>query len=193
MSNILKVAGFDPSLSNFGIAQCSVNVDTLEVLVDDLILIKTESQKLQGVNKQSDDLRRAKEVREGMLAAVAGYQMVISEIPFFSPAAYPAANFGAGLTIGILSACPIPLVQVQPREVKIAAVGHPHACKEEMTEWGLGAYPLAPWRMRKLKGKLVPIADNEHLADAIASVKAGLNTDQFRQLLAMYRTVKAAA
>lgn len=188
----IKIVGFDPSTSNFGIAQCEVDVETLQVEVKNLILTKTESEKLKGVNKQSDDIRRAREIREGMIAACKEHQLAITEIPFYSPAAYPAANFGAGLTVGVLASCPIPLIQVSPQDVKVAAVGHRHACKEEMMEWAFGAYPNANWRTYKRAGKAIPTQDNEHLADAVATVLAGLQTQQFQQVLAMYRTLKVA-
>jgi Holliday junction resolvasome RuvABC endonuclease subunit len=192
MSKQMKVIGFDPSTSNFGMAQCALDVDTLEVTIENLILTKTESEKLKGVNKQSDDIRRAREIRAGMIAACEGYAIAISEIPFFSPAAYPAANFGAGLTVGVLASCPIPLIQVSPRDVKIAAVGHHQACKEEMMEWAFARYPNANWRTYKRAGKVIPTQDNEHLADAVATVLAGIKTQQFQQVLAMYRTLKVA-
>jgi hypothetical protein len=36
-----------------------------------------------------------------------------------------------------------------------------------------------------------PIAANEHLADAIWTIEAGLKTQQFKQAVAMYRAMSA--
>jgi len=47
--------------------------------------------------------------------------------------------------------------------------------------------------MRTLKGKRVPTAANEHLADAVASINAGLDSTQLQQALAIYRGIKTAA
>lgn len=189
----IRMVGFDPSMSNFGIAQVRVDLDSLEVEILDLILCKTEGESKKGVIKASDDLRRAREVYKAMMSGVVGSNIAITEIPLGNAAMYNNAILSAGMMVGILAACPIPLIQVFPKDVKIAAVGHQHACKEEMIDWALARYPSAPWRMRKLKGKMIPVADNEHLADAVATVHAGLLTGQMQQALAMMRGMRVAA
>jgi hypothetical protein len=76
----------------------------------------------------------------------------------------------------------------------MAAVGTKTASKPEMIEWGMEEYPSAPWKLRKFKGSTIPTADNEHLADACAIAKAGIQLQEFRQLRAMWiSTVSAAA
>lgn len=187
----IKIVGFDPSMSNWGICKATLDVSTMEWAVDDLLLIETESESKKGVIKQSDDLRRARIVKEGMIEACEDASFAISEIPFCNPAGYSAANFNSGLVTGVLAACPIPLIQVFPAEVKQKATGIRSASKGEMIEWAMNRFPNAPWRMRKLKGKEVPTAANEHLADAVASINAGLDSQQLKQALAIYRGVKA--
>lgn len=189
----IRVVGLDPSTSNFGIVKSLVDMDTLEVSVEDLVLIKTESESRKGIIKQSDDLRRAKEVLAGMLVHTADANLVVSEIPFCNPGTYASANFNAGLVTGVLAACSIPVIQVSPSEVKLAAIGHRQAAKEEMIEWAMGKHPDAPWRLRKFKGTMRPIADNEHLADALATIYAGLKTQQFAQLIALMGGMRAVA
>lgn len=189
----IKIIGMDPSMSNWGMCKATLDVVTMEWTVDDLILIETESESKKGVIKQSDDLRRAKIVKEGMIEACSDASFAIGEIPFCNPAGYSAANFNAGLVTGVLSACPIPLIQVFPSEVKQKATGVRSATKGEMIEWAMGRFPDAPWRMRTLKGKRVPTAANEHLADAVAAINAGLDSVQLQQALAIYRGMKVAA
>jgi hypothetical protein len=59
-----------------------------------------------------------------------------------------------------------------------------------MIEWAVAKHPDAPWLRRG--GKL--IAKNEHLADAVASIYAGLKTAQFASVLQMLRaTMRIAA
>lgn len=188
----IKIVGFDPSMSNWGIAKATLDVATMQWTVDDLALIETESESKKGVIKQSDDLRRARIVKDGMIEACEDASFAISEIPFCNPAGYSAANFNAGLVTGVLAACPIPLIQVFPAEVKQKATGIRSATKGEMIDWAMQRFPDAPWRMRTLKGKRIPTAANEHLADAVAAINAGLDSTQLQQALAIFRGMKAA-
>ena len=165
----------------------------MQFTVDDLILIETESEAKKGVIKQSDDLRRARIVKQGMLEACEDASFAISEIPFCNPAGYAAANFNSGLVTGVLAACPIPLIQVFPAEVKQKATGIRSATKEEMIAWAMKKFPEAAWRMRTLKGRQVPTKANEHLADAVASINAGLDSQQLQQALAIYKGIKTVA
>ena len=187
----IKIVGFDPSTSNWGICKATVDVHTLEYEVDDLILVQTESEAKKGIRKDSDDIRRAREVRAGMLSACQGAALAISEIPFMNPGGYAAANFNSGLVTGVLASCPVPLIQVFPQDVKMLACGSKHAAKEEMIEWAMLKYPAAPWLMRKLRGKMVPTNANEHLADAVATINAGLKSPQFLEAIAMFRAMAA--
>lgn len=189
----INIVGFDPSMSNFGCCNAAVDIDTLEITVTNLTLFKTESEAKKGVIKQSDDLRRAREVRQGMLSVCNGMALAVSEIPFCDPNGYASANFNSGLVTGVLASLELPLIQVFPADVKIAAVGHRHAAKGEMVEWALKKHPEAPWITRKLKGKLVPTKANEHLADALAAIYAGVRTQQFKQAVAMFRSMKVAS
>ena len=187
----IKILGVDPSTSNFGMAKMLVDLDSGKLEVEDLILIQTESEKNKGVRKDSDDLRRAREVYAGFMLAAKDVALVISEIPFMNPGGYAAANFNSGLVTGILASCPKPLIQVFPQDVKSLATGSRHAAKEEMIEVAMNRHPSAPWLMRKLRGNMVPTAANEHLADAVLSVYAGVETAQFEQAVSMYRAMVA--
>lgn len=188
----IRIIGIDPSMSNWGMCKATLDVTTMEWTVDDLILIETESESKKGVIKQSDDLRRAKIVQAGMIEACEDASFAISEIPFCNPAGYAGANFNSGLVTGVLASCPIPLIQVFPAEVKQKATGIRSATKGEMIEWAMKRFPDAPWRMRTLKGKRIPTAANEHLADAVASINAGLDSQQLQQALAIYRGMKVS-
>lgn len=193
--SLIKVVAFDPSMSNFGICLATVDANTLKPTIEDLQLIKTEPETKKGVKKVSDDIRRAKEVLAGMRDACEGRALAIVEVPLGVAAQYNHAIFNSGLVTGVLAACPIPLIQVFPQDVKVTAIGRRQAAKEEMIEWAMEKYPSAPWRMRRFGNALRPIADNEHLADAVAILETGLKTTDFAQAASMYRAfaeVKAA-
>lgn len=190
--SIIKVVAFDPSMTNWGVCKASVCLETSRIVIDGLVLIQTKSESKKGVIKQSDDIRRAKEVRHGMMAACIGRAIAISEIPFMNPGSYASANFNAGLVTGVLASCPVPLIQVFPRDVKLVT-GDKNADKDDMMAWAFEKYPDAPWITRKLKGKAVRTKANEHLADAVAALHAGIETQQFAQAAAMYRSMIKAA
>lgn len=187
----IKIVGIDPALRNFGFAQATLDVHTLEYTIDNLILVESENEAGKTVRKNSDDLRRATDLFKGLEAACKGATFAIAEVPVGSQSARAMASYG--MCVGVLAACPIPLIQVTPTEVKLAAVGTKTAAKEEMIEWAMAKHPGANWLMRKSKGVMVPMNDNEHLADACAAIEAGLLTAQFQQAIAMYRSMSKAA
>lgn len=188
MRDFVRVAAVDPSLRNFGMAKLMLDLRTLSFEIEDLKLIETDNQAGKTVRKNSDDLRRSQEISQKFKTFVSDCTLCFSEIPSGAQSARAALSFG--IAIGILANCPIPLIQVMPAETKLAAVGTKTASKEEMIEWAFAKYPKAEWKTTKRNGVLVPTAKNEHLADAIAIAHAGIVTDEFRRMMAMW---KAAA
>jgi Holliday junction resolvasome RuvABC endonuclease subunit len=190
MARVLFAAA-DPAMVNFGIARLYLDLDTLDITIDDLILLRTENQAGKTVRKNSDDLRRGQELVEGFHLSLQGCACCFAEIPTGAQSA--RAAFGFGLAVGVLASSPVPLIQVQPFETKLATVGTKTASKEEMMEWAYERHPNAPWRTRKFKGKVVKTNDNEHIADACAIAEAGIKTQQFRQLMALWKATPAAS
>jgi hypothetical protein len=190
----INVVGFDPSQSNFGIVEATIDLDTLEVEVQNLRVIVTKSEASKGIIKVSDNLRRAKEIQPEMQLACEGKAFAIVEIPLMitsmNPKIASLANYNSGMMIGLISGIPIPIIQVFPKEVKMAGPGIKDACKEEMIEWAMAKHPDASWAMRKLRGKMVPTAVNEHSADALAAIYAGIGTDQFKEARALYSSMR---
>lgn len=189
----LKLVGLDPSLTNTGIAVCEYDTDTGKLSTPVLRLIETDNQKGKQVRQNSDDVRRAREIIKGMHDACEGAVFAVSEVPTGAQSARAALAFG--MVIGMLAGLPVPLIQVSPTEVKMAAVGHRQAAKEEMIQYAMNKYPTANWMLHERNGKThkkgEPMNCNEHLADAVAVLEAGLLTDQFRNALAML-TLRAA-
>jgi Holliday junction resolvasome RuvABC endonuclease subunit len=199
----IRVAALDPSLSNFAVARLVLKLETLQFGIISLHTIRTEkvakaARKI--VRQNSDDLRRCQEIINAYRPLVADCTVVFAEIPTGAQDARAMWSFGAA-TMAV-AACPVPVIQVQPSETKLATVGTKTASKEEMIEWAAAAYPGGPWvryeRDIIRKGKLVRkkgdiMDDEEHVADAMAVAHAGIQTDQFKQLLAMWRAAPAQA
>ena len=181
----ITIAGLDGSKTNFGIALMTMDVDTLELDVKDLILVKTEKSKNKQVRASSDNLLRAQEIATVARESLGDSIACFGEVP--SGGQSYDAVLGFGIVIGIYASITIPFIEVSPSETKKAAVGTRTASKEEIIQWAMENSPKAPWRTRKLKGALVPTNDNEHLADAVAIVHAGIKTPAFQQTLAILR------
>lgn len=191
MGKIL-VAGLDGSLRNFGVATAWLDTETLEIEIKDLMLFKTENDKSKQVRKSSDNLMRAQSIYRGVKEGLRGCTSAFLEVP--SGGQDYKSVLGFGIVIGIYAGLdPVPVCEVSPNETKLAAVGTRTASKQEMINWAVEKFPNAPWRTRKLKGELVPTNDNEHLADAVAVICAGIRTPAFQQTIAMLNASMAQA
>jgi Holliday junction resolvasome RuvABC endonuclease subunit len=190
----LKIVGVDPSVRNTGIAVGRIVLPTLSVLIDDLVLIKTESRSGKQVRKNSDDLRRANEISDALAEAAHGAAFAIVEIPTGAQSA--RAAWTLGMAVGIMTTfrrIAVPLIQVQPVETKLAATGKKGACKEDIIDWATEKFPAAPWKRYKRNGEMHLADDNEHLADAVAIIHAGIRTDEFRQAISLLGGIARAA
>jgi Holliday junction resolvasome RuvABC endonuclease subunit len=181
----IRVVGLDPSLRNWGVAYALLNIDTLAIDVTAFRLVETKPNTKKQVRQNSADLECAQQLAVGQRLACVGASVAFCEVPVGSQSARAMASYG--ICVGVLGSCPIPLIQVTPTEVKLAAVGHREAAKEEMIEWGVNNYPDAPW-IRDRNGKV--LGKNEHLADAIAAIVAGIQTPEFRAVLGMLRAAR---
>lgn len=186
----IPVIGFDPSLTHWGWVKAHAKLDgTFEVV--DMGIIETNNEDTKkGVRLESDNLKRSKELYEGMVEVCDGQAMAITELPLFNSYIKGAQGLArSGIVVGILGACPIPIIQVFPKNVKMLAVGSKNADKTEIVDWAVRKFPDAPWRYRTLRGKQVLKNDNEHIADAVAIINAGLQTEQFKQAMALYKSL----
>jgi Holliday junction resolvasome RuvABC endonuclease subunit len=175
----IKVMGIDAAFTNIGLALATVDLtDPANPVVDviDLHLIHTAPMKKRprGMPRSADDMRRAREAVNGIHEHIAKWQpdIIVAEVPFGSQSA--RASWALGIALGVLASIP-DLVEVTPMEVK-AMSGEKHADKDWMIEWAMDLHPNAPWVTRKLKGNIVQVAgQNEHLADAVGAIYAGLS------------------
>ena len=188
----INVVGIDPALRNFGIVHAELNLDEFGVRVLDMHLVQSEDNAKQQktVRKNSDDLRRAKLLHTGFMGACKGSAFAFVEVPVGSQSARAMASYG--ICVGVLAACPIPMIQVTPTEVKLAGTKIKSATKDEMIAAAVKAHPEAKWLTRQLKGERVLLNDNEHLADALWAIYAGIKTDQFQGAVAMHKATSFA-
>ena len=173
--------GIDAAFANMGLARVSIIGNFVNCL--GLQLVSTERLDKKVVRKSSDDLRRAIHLRDE-LAAFCGLnsatRLAFAEVPSGSLSA--AAARSLGIAVGVLASCPVPIIEVSQREVKMASVGKPTASKAEMIEWATSLWPDANWLTKKGGGYVLA---NEHLADAMAIVVAGTKTQEFKRLIAL--------
>lgn len=188
MSRIL-VAGLDGSLRAFGVATAWLDVLTLDIEVKDLTLIETQLTKDKKVRSGSDYLSRAQTLKEGVHKALEGVTAAFYEVP--SGGQDYRSVMGFGIVIGTYAALPVPGAEVSPGEAKMAAIGTRTGAKEDMCDWAQTAHPNAPWLRYEKNGKGYKKGEltgkNEHLADAVAIIMAGLRTPSFQQTLAVLR------
>ena len=182
------LVGFDPSLSNWGVAVFLLDIETMRAKVTQLDVIKSE--RIQGKHQtaSSADLIRTTGLAKAVLEYVKEADFIFTEMPIGSQSA--AAMRGYGTVLGILGTLSVNhhLFEVMPSQVK-GVTGDPTASKKEMIEWAHRAHPEAPWPTQVVKGQTKLVADKaEHMADAIATVYAGVRTPVFKMML---DTIKA--
>lgn len=176
----LKAVGFDPSLRNWGIACAGINLSDWTITPKSVHLVTTQKDSTKK-RRSEDDLERAFKLKSGILTYSQDARVIFCEIPTGSQSA--SANNAFGMIKGILTNFDQPIVQLTPRDIKMASVGHPQATKEEMIQWATDRYPNLNWTTVKRHGVLVPTKTNEHMADAVAAIHAGIESEQFARLV----------
>lgn len=180
---LLKVLGLDPSMNNWGIAAGTYNTATGELLVKHVNVIKSIKDGTKRTRQNSKDLATAKRAMEGLSPYLAEKPLIFVEVPVNSQNARAAVSYGLCVGIlGCLRALGYTLFEVTPTEVKLAATGDKNATKAQMIDYGLREHPQANWP-RKSNGEVTANAA-EHMADACGALAAGLNGNEFKQLLA---------
>lgn len=179
-----QVIGIDPAFSNMGLVAADVDLskpDTPGITVKRMELIRTEAQGGKTVRKSSEDLRRAIELHQGLQAFIAAagvVHAVFAEVP--SGAQDAKAARALGIATGVLASVPIPIIEVAPIEVKRLFATKGPVSKQQVIEWAVKRWPSAPWLMHQGRRTL----NNEHLADALATIVAGMKTPAFQQMAA---------
>jgi Holliday junction resolvasome RuvABC endonuclease subunit len=186
----LKVIGIDPSLRNWGLAIATLNLGTKKLTLDKLSVINPVLPSGKRVRQNSLDLESAFQLYKETIIATKGANAVFIEVPVGSQSARAMASYGICVgVLGALRATGIPFFEVTPTEVKLAGPGMKTATKKQMISWALHQHPEGNWPTYTQHNKiLVSEAKAEHMADAVASIYAGMASNSFQQLLAMLPT-----
>jgi Holliday junction resolvasome RuvABC endonuclease subunit len=187
----IKIAGLDGSLRNFGIAKMEYDIGSGALSVLDLKLIETEKEQTKKMRASSDTFERAKKLAAEANEFTKDCIITFAEVPFGGKS-YDAV-LGFGIVIGIYAGLDVVPEEVAPAQTKIAAVGTRTASKEEMIHWAFNLYPDAPWLTTKRGGVMVPTQKNEHLADGVGVVHAGIKLPSFRQAVQILAASQKAA
>jgi Holliday junction resolvasome RuvABC endonuclease subunit len=186
----IPVLGMDPSLRNWGLAEGILDLETgiLDHLV--LTLVETEVDDTKQVRKNSKDLVASEILAKTAFEKATQAKIVFAEIPVGSQSA--AAMKSYGVCIGIMGAMRvhgIQIIEVDPKSVKKNFTGNPNATKEQMIQKALEWYPTANFPRERGKATGRVIAKAEHVADAIATIHAGVQTPEFTNLMKLLSKV----
>lgn len=187
---LIKILGIDPALAHTGFCRTFYDVAAGTISVERFRLLETVRTDHKQVRRSSDNLRRARDLLSALVEEAQGCAFAVAEIPQGGQSATAAGALM--LATGVLAACPIPLIEISPQEVKTVVRGSPGPSQVEKAEviaFATARHPQAPW-LRK-RGAETLLKKNEHLADALVAVYAGLRTPMFQQAVAMARQMEA--
>lgn len=191
----MLVLGVDMALANMGLVLMhwdgTTRPDALELL--DMAVIRTEPLKGVQVRKSADEVRRARELHRALHTWALRAQVAAVEVPSGSQSAQAARALG--IAVGVLAACPIPMLEVSPMEVKRAVAGPAKQSKPpskaEVIQWAVQRWPSALWPRKNPAGPVLQWA--EHIADACAAVEAGIATNALQLMRLNHETPGPAA
>lgn len=186
----LHLMALDVTLRNCGIALGTYDLDTEKLNITQIRTLKTKRENRKVVRANSDDLRCARELLSHLRQTAKTCNVIAAEIPFGSKSAAAAKHFG--ITMGILASLSLdlPLIEILPLEAK-KSTGNENASKVGVIEWAYRRFPDLSWKINKKTQK--PTLDSEHMADAIAVMHAAIETQQFKQMIAMRRALQEIA
>jgi Holliday junction resolvasome RuvABC endonuclease subunit len=187
---ILQVVGFDPSLRNWGVAKGTYDTERKELNILEVDVICTKAIVDESVRKSRLDLESGAYLAKHTWVAAEGAQVVFVEVPHGSQSARAMCSYG--ICIGVLSSFAVhnkPFISLSAREVKLITGKAGDATKEQMISWAMLKHPEANWPLRMQQGEeRVIVGKAEHMADAVATIHAGLETPSFKEYLDHYIT-----
>lgn len=184
MPKLIKILGMDPSFSNWGLVQAIFNPSTGKLVVTSLSVTSPVVSKSKQTRQNSLDLTRAKQLAHPLIPLFKWADIVTVEVPHGSQSARAMASYGVCLGIlGTLALSPVPIIQVNANETRHVITGKKEASKAEGISWGTTKHPEAPWPMLKRNGeKIINAGKAEHMADALASIYAAMETETFKTM-----------
>lgn len=186
---MIRVLGQDPAFSNYGLALVEVDEFTGEMTPKWIDLVETKKTTVKSVRVSSDKLKRGEEISRRVRDAEKHCDIIAAEIP--SGAQSASASNALGIALGIVCGHTKPLIEVSAAEAKKAATGYSDASKGDMVAWAYELWPDLQWAKGRSKDMPEGLANkNEHMADALAIVKAAIKTATFQNAAAMMMSIK---
>ena len=169
----MRIVSIDPSLRNTALVYSELTDGVVKVI--DSVTIETEKSKQKQVRASSDLIQRCDVLHRHVNKFLEKHspEIIFVETPSGSQSASGMKNYG--VSCYLIATLTPRAIEVTPTEVKKATVGTKTASKHEMIAWAFDKHPEAPWTLRND----FPLAKQEHMADAIAIIYAGMITPAF--------------
>jgi hypothetical protein len=183
----IRVLGQDPSMNNWGLVAADIDIETMTVVVLDMLVVvnlKKDIKQNKTVRRSVLDLERSRDIHAQVHSFTKQYdpQFTMVEVPHGSQSA--SAMKGYGICLGILGSFEMSMIPLTEQECKINSLGKKSSTKAEIISWAFDKQPDANWKMKNLKGQRVSVDGyNEHIADALSAIYAGMYSDQFIQAM----------
>lgn len=179
--HLIKVAGMDPSMSNWGLAIGTYNTLTDELTFDELLVVKPVINRDKKVRASTRDIQRAETLFYSVMDKIQDIHLVVAETPIAGQDSRSCVNYA--MCNSLIAAMNVlreyPIIEVSPYDVK--GVVRKGAQKSDMIAWALDQHPEAQWKTRILKGlRTIVVGHAEHVSDAIAAFYAGSKTKSFK-------------
>jgi hypothetical protein len=156
-----------------------------------LSLIIPEKLTHKQVRQNSIDLFVAEQLAKTVVAEALQAKAIFVEVPVGSQSARAMASYGVCVGIlGVLRSQGLSLIEVTASETKKALTGDKNATKQQMISAAVELYPEANFTAfypGQRKGSIP--ANAEHVADAIGTIHAGVNTPTFQNLMRLFKGV----
>jgi len=177
------VISIDPSMSNTALIAFRYDPVARTAVAIDSITLRTEKTSSKQVRASSDLIQRCGHLYAEAHAFIRKHapDLVFAETPSGSQSASGMKNYG--VSCFLLSTLTPKPIEVTPHEVKIATVGKKTATKVEMIDWAFSRHPEINWKLTPAKRPQV--TTEEHLADAVGVLYAGLRTAEFSRAVAV--------
>lgn len=190
----IQVCGMDPSLTHWGMAEATLDLDGGYLEDVRLSIAVTAKGKNKQIRTNADDVDRALLLGSAVLPVAKTAKVIFVEVPVGSQNASGMKSYGVCCGIlGMLRALDIQIIHVDPAAVKRCFTGNQNASKAEMIARALKDYPDANWPRHQRNGSLFKkgdlTGDAEHLADAIAAIEAGVQTPEFLNVMRILKSV----
>lgn len=176
----MRFLAIDSSLRHTGIAVGTIDKDD-NITVDFIRLNTTEKTTSKQVRASSDAIDACRSNFKFLQGIIKEYkpQIIFAETPSGSQSSSGMKSYGA--TCQLIASLEPDAIEVTPHEVKMSTVGSKTASKRAMIDWAYERYPDLEWTWHEGRIK----NDNEHMADAICIVYAGIKTRMYNQLKAL--------